>query len=232
MLNALRTLFGKDSQTLATAQAEFMEMLQRTQTMFKDAKRGVWDSALTPEERQNLYRSDRRVNKLERSVRRRVLVAMNTQGSATDLNNCVLLLHVVKDAERIGDYCKNLSELRDYDERDLGSDEVAATLRGIADELEEIFDATLPVMSPDGDIDTAVELLQSARELCKRCDQQLLRIAKSDKDPSAVTVHVLLTRFYKRIAAHLSNVLSAAVMPLHKLDYFDEREVEGLTDHA
>jgi hypothetical protein len=43
---------------------------------------------------------------------------------------------------------------------------------------------------------------------------------------------VLLTRFYKRIAAHLSNVLSAVVMPLHKLDYFDEREVDGLTDNA
>ena len=232
MLSALKTLFGKDSQTLVTAQAEFMEMLQRTQTMFKDAKRGVWETALTPDERQDLYRSDRRVNKLERSVRRRVLVAMNTRGSGTDLNNCVLLLHVVKDAERIGDYCKNLSELRDYDERDLGGEDVTATLRGIADELEEVFDATLPVMSPDGDIDTAVELLQSARELCKRCDQQLLRIAKCDKDPSAVTVHVLLTRFYKRIAAHLSNVLSAAVMPLHKQDYFDEREVEGLTDNA
>ena len=102
MLNALMTLFTKDNETLATAQAEFMEMLQRTQTMFKDAKRGVWESALTPDERQQLYRSDRRVNKLERSVRRRVLVAMNTR--ATDINNCVLLLHVVKDAERIGDY--------------------------------------------------------------------------------------------------------------------------------
>jgi hypothetical protein len=27
-------------------------------------------------------------------------------------------------------------------------------------------------------------------------------------------------------------VLSAAVMPLHKLDYFDERELEGLTDNS
>jgi phosphate uptake regulator len=228
MLNTLITLFGKDNETLATAEAEFNEMLERTQAMFKDAKRGVWETALTANERQELYRSDRRVNKLERSVRRRVLVAMNTKGGDTDLNNCVVLLHVVKDAERIGDYCKNLSELRDYDARDLGGDEVSASLRTIADELEEIFDAALPVMASDGDIDGAVELLQSARELCKRCDQQLLRIAKSDKDPSSVTVHVLLTRFYKRIAAHLSNVLSVVVMPLHKIDYFDERELEGL----
>lgn len=228
MLNTLMTLLGRDNETLASADAEFGEMLERTQSMFKDAKRGVWETPLTAEERQAIYRSDRRVNKLERSVRRRVLVAMNTQGSEANLNNCVILLHVVKDAERIGDYCKNLSELRDYDERDLGTDEVSASLKAIANELEEIFDATVPVMTKAGDADTAIELLQTARELCKRCDQQLLRIAKSDKDPSAVTVHVLLTRFYKRIAAHLSNVLSAVVMPLHKLDYFDETELTDI----
>lgn len=232
MLNTLKTLFGKDTETLDTAQAEFMEMLELTQAMFKDANRGVWEQALTPDERSDLYRSDRRVNKLERSVRRRVLVAMNTQSTVADINSCVLLLHVVKDAERIGDYSKNLSELRDYDARDVGDDDVSATLKSIAHEIEEIFEGTLPVMQPDGEIDRAVELLQEARQLCKRCDQQLVRIAKSDKDPSAVTVHVLLTRFYKRVAAHLSNVLSAVVMPLHKLDYFDERELDGLTDNA
>lgn len=228
MLNTLMTLLGRENETLASADAEFGEMLERTQAMFKDAKRGIWETPLTAEERQSIYRSDRRVNKLERSVRRRVLVAMNTQGSEANLNNCVILLHVVKDAERIGDYCKNLSELRDYDERDLGNDEVSLSLKAIANELEEIFDATVPVMTKDGDADTAIELLQTVRELCKRCDQQLLRIAKSDKDPSAVTVHVLLTRFYKRIAAHLSNVLSAVVMPLHKLDYFDETELTDI----
>jgi phosphate uptake regulator len=230
MFSTLKTLFGKDPATLAVAQQEFLEMLSRTNAMFADANRGVWEAALSATERAELYRSDRRVNKLERSVRRRVLVAMNTHGSGSDLNSCVLLLHVVKDAERIGDYCKNLSELRDYDARDLGDDQVSATLRMIADEIQEIFVATPAVMRLDGEIDAAVELLQSARELCKRCDQQLLQIAKSDKDPSAVTVLVLLTRFYKRIAAHLSNVLSAAVMPLHKLDYFDEAEIEGLTE--
>jgi hypothetical protein len=33
---------------------------------------------------------------------------------------------------------------------------------------------------------------------------------------------VMGTRFYKRIAAHVLNILSSVVMPLHKLDYYDE----------
>jgi hypothetical protein len=33
------------------------------------------------------------------------------------------------------------------------------------------------------------------------------------------------TRFYKRLGAHVLNVLTSVVMPLHKLDYYDEKEI-------
>ena len=36
---------------------------------------------------------------------------------------------------------------------------------------------------------------------------------------------MLLTRFYKRVGAHLVNILSSVVMPLHKVDFFDEAEL-------
>ena len=38
---------------------------------------------------------------------------------------------------------------------------------------------------------------------------------------------MLATRFYKRIGAHVVNVLSSVVMPLHKLDYYDESVLRG-----
>jgi hypothetical protein len=37
-------------------------------------------------------------------------------------------------------------------------------------------------------------------------------------------------RFYKRIAAHVLNVLSSVVMPLHKLDYYDEKRLAEVMD--
>jgi hypothetical protein len=40
-------------------------------------------------------------------------------------------------------------------------------------------------------------------------------------------VLVLATRFYKRIGGHVLNVLSSVVMPLHKVDYYDEDEVQA-----
>ena len=36
---------------------------------------------------------------------------------------------------------------------------------------------------------------------------------------------VLATRYYKRFAGHVLNILSSVVMPLHKLDYYDEDEI-------
>jgi hypothetical protein len=36
---------------------------------------------------------------------------------------------------------------------------------------------------------------------------------------------VLGTRYYKRIGGHVLNILSSVVMPLHKLDYYDESAV-------
>ena len=43
-----------------------------------------------------------------------------------------------------------------------GNDKVSLSLKAIANELEEI-DATVPVMTKDGDADTAIELLQTVR---------------------------------------------------------------------
>jgi hypothetical protein len=32
-------------------------------------------------------------------------------------------------------------------------------------------------------------------------------------------------RYYKRIGGHVLNILSSVVMPLHKIDYYDEDEI-------
>ena len=37
---------------------------------------------------------------------------------------------------------------------------------------------------------------------------------------------VLGARYYKRIESHLLNILSGVVMPLHKLDYYDEKVLD------
>ena len=50
-----------------------------------------------------------------------------------------------------------------------------------------------------------------------------------DYDAGKTTALVLGARYYKRIGGHLLNVLSSVVMPLHKVDYYDEDEVKQVS---
>ena len=52
-----------------------------------------------------------------------------------------------------------------------------------------------------------------------------MALAKSDFTATETTSLVLLTRFYKRVSGHLLNVASSVIMPLHKIDFYDEQLV-------
>ena len=63
--------------------------------------------------------------------------------------------------------------------------------------------------------------------MSKRTDRLLVELAKSDFTVTQTTSMVLLTRFHKRLCGHVMNILSSMVMPLHKVDFFDARELES-----
>jgi len=94
--------------------------------------------------------------------------------------------------ERLGDYAKNLAQL--------------------ADIRHEIFP-----LGPELD-----ELLSVRRGVQRifATTPQIFEDASHDADTT--TALILGARFYKRICGHLLNVLTSVVMPLDKVDYFDE----------
>ena len=87
-----------------------------------------------------------------------------------------------------------------------------------------LFEVT-PEILESQNAEAAMEAIEEGRAANKRCDQLLVQLSKSNLSASETTSMVLLTRFYKRIGAHLANLLSSIVMPLHKLDYYDEKEL-------
>jgi len=67
------------------------------------------------------------------------------------------------------------------------------------------------------------EIIAEERSIGEHCDALLERFASADM-PSRVGVPwALLARYLKRVSAHLGNLASSLVMPLHKLDYYDEK---------
>jgi phosphate transport system protein len=143
---------------------------------------------------------------------------------------CLLLMTLSKDVERLGDYIKNVSEVFK-----LGAGKVPDG--PLKTELKELITLSRLLMTEVGpvldsqDYDRAVELIEDGRAGGKRSDNLLLEIAQADHTAAEITAMVLLTRFHKRLSAHVVNILSSVVMPLHKVDFYDEKLVaDGSSD--
>ena len=219
MWMALLDIFrGGDS--LKELADDFQKMLKTGHEMAQIVRPHVFDHSLTLAQRKKVYELDIKVNKLERRIRKRVVTHLTT--NPTQVPYCLLLVMIVKDAERIGDYVKNVTEVSELGGGAVANNELAAELNDLIDIAMELFDAT-PAIIAEQNRELATELIQAGRGAAKRCDRLLVELAKSDLVPAQVTSLVLLTRFYKRIGAHLVNILSSVVMPVHKVDFFDER---------
>jgi phosphate uptake regulator len=202
---------------------ELNEMLRVTREMAEIIRPHVMENSLTLEERRRVYKMDIQVNRLERSVRKRVITHLST--SRGHINYCLLMMSLVKDAERIGDYLKNVTEVSELGGSAVPEGELRDELNDLIGVAHMLFEKT-PTILDSQDTEVAMQAIEEGRAANKRCDQLLVQLAKSDLSASETTSMVLLTRFYKRIGAHLANLLSSIVMPLHKLDYYDEKELE------
>ncbi len=199
----------------------FIEMLKTTHEMARLVEPHIFDHSLSLDDRSKVYALDVKVNKLERRIRKRTVAHLATQSSHTVYG--LLLMMLSKDAERIGDYIKNVSEVGELGGTEVPVGPLRDELAAIVKVAMELF-AEAPIIIEEQDRDRATELLQVGRNAGKRCDRLVVKLAGSDLSTSEAISMVLLTRFYKRIGAHLVNILSSVVMPLHKVDFFDERE--------
>lgn len=225
MFKELLSLFRSDN-AIAVMGEDFHKMLDLTHDLTKRAGSLFFDGA-DPAERTEISRSDVKVNKLERRIRKKVIAHMALASNSADAPYCLLLMSLVKDAERLGDYAKNLAEIYDDGGGPLPKDDNVAELRAIRDIVEDTF-ASVNEVFASSDVEGALGLIREGRDAMKRCDALIPKVAKSDYSAAPTVSMVLGARYYKRILGHLLNVLSGVVMPLHKLDYFDEKVVEAL----
>jgi phosphate transport system protein len=202
----------------------FVEMLTTAQEMVLEASTLFWERSRDPDRRRALRAKDVQVNKLERWIRKRVLVHLAV-GGTSDVPFGLVMMSVVKDVERLGDYAKNLAEAVDFHEAALPAHPVVDELGAIRTDVEALATQALAAWVRN-DTDRATDLTREGRNLGRRCEDLLRQLARSDLPASSTVSIALAARYYKRIEAHFSNLLSSLIMPLHKLDFFDEKELE------
>ena len=217
ILNALR---GKDA--LGEMFTEIGKMLQAGRWMFGQASEVLmrkvdWESICD-----SLYQRDRDINHIEQSVRQRILAHLS-MGNQSDLAACLIIMSAIKDAERIGDYCKNLFEVGKFYRREYSHPQYARPLDDIRSAVDPLFEKTEKAFV-QADRPLARKVIDTAGSLRQTCDLLVRQLLSSGDDlaPDEAVAYVLLARFYKRVAAHLGNIASGVVSPVPMLDYLDE----------
>jgi phosphate uptake regulator len=228
MLRELLTIL-RSSDPLRAMRDNFVRMLQLTHEMTLTAGEIYFGKKATAGDRTRIYDQDVEVNQLERTIRKQVVAHLSFKGNVPDMPYCLLLMSLVKDVERLGDYAKNLSEVVDIWPERLPDDEIRQELLEIRRGVEEAFQSTAEVFTAS-DEERALVFIRQGRDIAHRCESLLQRIASGSCETGVTVAQVLGARYYKRIGGHVLNVLSSVVMPIHKVDYYDEDELAAVSE--
>ncbi len=209
-----------DSSLVDHSFQDAFEMLAISQEMFEKVTKALLESSKV-EDWDDIAATDKRLNKMHRSVRKRLFEHLSLSGGK-DLYSSLILLNVVNDIERIGDYNKNIADILNMIPQKLEIGDYGKSLEEIYVETNDFFDLTETAFKED-DEEAAKEVLTNYRALSKKCDGLLKQIFDDFKGEDKVSKDliplVLLLRFFKRLDAHLKNIASTVINPFHRIGY-------------
>lgn len=216
--------FWKGKDFLNQVLEEFKNMLDDSQIMFDSVCKKLINDEESPGLKDKIYEIDRKVNSLQRDIRKRVVEHLSLQPSV-NVPTCLILMSVVKDAERLGDYCKNLFEVSKLLDKPLDKEKYLKLFNNIENEISELFEQTKKAFI-ESDEEKAANSWGYKREISQRCDGIIKELANSNLAINEAVCFTLMARYFKRIAAHLTNIATSVIVPLSDLDYFDEKRKE------
>ena len=216
-------IFKKDS-LIDRAYLRSYKMLDITLSMYIEAK----DSLRQREDSEvdlKLKDTDKEVNSYEREVRRMVFKHLSVTGTA-NLPQGFILISIIIDIERIGDYAKNMVELALEHPGKLHGGEFEEKIVRIEGALEDNFNLTNKCFK-EGDESTALELLKKYEWVNDACDDilvALVRKREGDIRPGDSAALALYTRWLKRINSHLRNITTSVVNPFDRIGFEPENK--------
>jgi phosphate transport system protein len=200
----------KSEDSLSQAWNESNEMLHFSHEMFNDAV-----EALRSGEKNKVLKSiklrDEKINNYHREIRKKVVTYYSVSKDVTNIDSGLVLINIVVDIERIGDYSKNILDLAKHYPK-----------KFVSEKFSERFTTTVGAVE-DMDEEIAKELLRTYREDLGKISDDLVassisgkvEIGKENKTASVA----LYARYLKRIGAHLKNITTAIINPFESIGY-------------
>ena len=139
-----------------------------------------------------------------------------------NLPSGLVLLNIVVDVERLGDYTKNILDLAIHYPDPLVSEECLDSLKEIEDDIQSRFAKTIDAIEQQ-DEKLAKKLLKSYRKSFSSISDKIVNDGisgqqeyKDQKEAASVTLYA---RYLKRVGGHLKNITTTMLNPYEEIGY-------------
>ncbi|MCF7814749.1 MAG: hypothetical protein K9N09_10850 [Candidatus Cloacimonetes bacterium] len=219
--NLMQFVKGKDflSQTIS----DFKKMLETAESMYTKVIEKLFLIEDKKDLKDSIYDLDEKINVLEKDIRTRIMEHLTLQPTI-DLSTSLVLMSVVKDAERLGDYIKNILEVTELFAEPMDKKEYAELFNDIDRNISELFQITIRAFVCS-DENKASDAFDYERKIAKKTDKLIEHLANSKLSTNKAVCYTLLCRHYKRITAHLTNIATSVILPLSEIDFY-QKEVK------
>lgn len=211
----------KSDNLLAQAWDDSIKMLSLSNDIFVQSIQ-YFNSGENIDAVKALKKEDQSVNDYYQLVRRKVLTHYSIDKPPVETSGGLTLVNMVVDIERIGDYCKNISDLTLIKSGPMDFGELRDDIKSIEAEVESRFTKTIQAIQ-DQDESLADDLLNSYKKMVTKVSDKIVRKIASGEitlnDSAQGACIVLYARYLKRIGAHLKNITSTIVNPYDKIGY-------------
>ena len=212
------SFFRSDEGGISQIESQVQRMIADARHTFDLAMNAVTGGAVETVA-DEVRRTDRQINVTEIEIRRELLVHISVHGTA-DAGEMLVFMNMIKDLERIGDYNKNIFDLALEGVSFSGAEDLEQIL-GFRDELSSRI-ALMGEILDTRDEDRARAYIERGDQLRREFDGLVNELVHATAPALVAVPRALLYRFLKRVAAHCATVVTAVVMPVDRLDYFDE----------
>ena len=211
----------KSEDSLSQAWNESNDMLHLSHNIFNDAV-----EALRSGEKNKVLKSiklrDEKINDYHREIRKKVVTYYSVSKDVTNIGSGLVLINIIVDIVRIGDYSKNILDLAKHYPKKFVSEKFSENLSIIEKVVIDRFSTTIQAVE-NMDEKIADDLITSYRnDLGKISDKIVassisgeIEIGKENRTASVA----LYARYLKRIGAHLKNITSSVVNPFESIGY-------------